>query len=126
MRPPSGQQAQAKVRARALISRLEAGIGAASKGKGQAKGIIKTVSGQIEAEGEGKDFWLPQSTPTKLSPCATFGFKDFAQGPEIVAKLRPGAQPEATAAKPSSLAKMLRHKQPYMKTIWLAQKFSQL
>ena len=67
-----------------------------------------------------------QPAPNKPLSLAAPGNTNFEQGPKIVAKARPGGQPEATSAKPSLLAKVLRHKPAYSKTIPLAQRFSKI
>ena len=67
-----------------------------------------------------------QPAPHKPLSLVVPGNANFEQGPEIVAKARPGGQPEATSAKPSLLAKVLRHKPAYSKTIPFAQRFSKI
>ena len=67
-----------------------------------------------------------QPAPNKPLSLAAPGNTNFEQGPKIVAKARPGGRPEATSAKPSLLAKVLRHKPAYSKTIPLAQRFSKI
>ena len=67
-----------------------------------------------------------QPAPNKPLSLAAPGNTNFEQGPKIVAKARPGGRPEATSAKPSLLAKVLRHKPAYSKTIPFAQRFSKI
>ena len=67
-----------------------------------------------------------QPAPNKPLSLAAPGNTNFEQGPKIVAKARPGGRPEATSAKPSLLAKVLRHKPAYSKTIPCAQRFSKI
>ena len=70
----------------------------------------------------------PRAQPAPHKPLSLVvpGNANFEQGPKIVAKARPGGQPEATSAKPSLLAKVLRHKPAYSKTIPFAQRFSKI